>query len=151
MLAVTVGPGSFTGVRSGVAAARGLALAADRPVLPVGTLEAMVKASSGKGACWSVLRGGRRGLFVQPFDEAGNPSDVPRAIEEAECEAVLPEGARIVGDGGEEVLADAPVVASTALAKLARGEGPVKGSDVEPLYLRPPDARVSAGRSLLRR
>ena len=151
MLAVTVGPGSFTGIRSGVAAARGLALAADRPVLPVGTLEAMAQASSGKGACWSVLHGGRRGLFVQPFDEAGIPSDVPHAIAETARAEVLPEGARIVGDGGETVRLDAPVVARVAMAKLARGEAPAKGSDAEPLYLRPPDARVSAGRSLLRR
>ena len=45
LLAVTVGPGSFTAIRTGIAAARALALALDRPAIGIGTLEAMAEAA----------------------------------------------------------------------------------------------------------
>ena len=42
-IAVAVGPGSFTGIRIGVAAAKGLAFAAEKPAVAVSTLEAMAR------------------------------------------------------------------------------------------------------------
>src|ERR1700744_2624959 len=46
-IAATVGPGSFTGLRVGVAFAKGLALALDRPTAGVGTLEALAQQAKG--------------------------------------------------------------------------------------------------------
>src|ERR1700744_6532990 len=46
-IAATVGPGSFTGLRVGVAFAKGLALALDKPTVGIGTLEALAKQAKG--------------------------------------------------------------------------------------------------------
>src|SRR5512143_758144 len=51
LIAVTVGPGAFTGLRIGLAAARGIALASSRPCMGVTTLEAIAEAIE-----WSKLR-----------------------------------------------------------------------------------------------
>jgi tRNA threonylcarbamoyladenosine biosynthesis protein TsaB len=58
-IAVTVGPGSFTGVRVGVAAARGLALALDIPAVGIGSLEALA---------WPLVRSRRKGTAVAVLD-----------------------------------------------------------------------------------
>ena len=62
LLAVTVGPGSFTGIRTGVALARALALALGLTGLGVGTLETLAEAAGPRAVCWrsSDLRARRR-------------------------------------------------------------------------------------------
>ena len=88
--AVTLGPGSFTGVRVGVAAARALALACARPAIGIGTLEALAASlpaaarlpaacAPGSGAqaaaadgAFAIALDARRGeVYVQPFTAAG--------------------------------------------------------------------------------
>src|SRR5579864_1945967 len=67
-IAVTVGPGSFTGLRVGIAFAKGLALAADAPAVGIGTLEALVAGDSARGRKTAVIEAGRGGVWLQPFD-----------------------------------------------------------------------------------
>ena len=150
LLACSVGPGSFTAIRVCVAMARGLALAAGRPVLPVSRFEAIAARARREGIAGPLhvlIDAGRSGWFSQDRpdeDEAGPPLSRP----------VLPDddGTRILVGSGENVhgiIADATDVACVAANRLARGERAVSGLELTPLYLREADARVGAGRSLL--
>jgi tRNA threonylcarbamoyladenosine biosynthesis protein TsaB len=160
LLAVNRGPGSFTGVRVGVAAARALALALARPVLAVSTLEALAAAAGAQpaGTIIAAVDARRGQLYVQAFDHRVAALGPPCALAPADLRlgAVAPP-LRLVGNGAvalaaalsdagpmvsESIEADAGSVARRALERLAAGERPLEGRAVHPLYLRPPDARL---------
>ena len=111
-VAVCTGPGSFTGLRVGVAAARGLALGCGIPAIGVTRFEAL----AGPGTTRIALPGRGGQIYVQDF-VAGQPSSEAR-IETGEA---------------EDALVD-PVV----IARLAEGREP--GARPSPLYLRGADA-----------
>ena len=140
-IAVTVGPGSFTGLRVGIAFAKGLALAADAPAVGIGTLEALVAGDSARGRKTAVIEAGRGGVWLQPFDgqiPLGPPQNL--LFEEADLTAagrlVGPTASRLAAPGQAAFnLAAPPVAAIAALAAVAEPGPP------QPLYLRPPDAK----------
>jgi tRNA threonylcarbamoyladenosine biosynthesis protein TsaB len=76
-IAVTVGPGSFTGVRTGLAAARGLALAAGLRLVGISTLEALAAAvpddERHSGRILAVLDAAHGQVYAQRFDSDGRP------------------------------------------------------------------------------
>ncbi len=84
ILAVTTGPGSFTGIRVGIAAACGISLAADLPLIGVTSFEAVnetVSSDARAGRCLLVALESRRAdLYVQFFDPAGQQLSAPAAI-----------------------------------------------------------------------
>ncbi len=139
-LVVGTGPGSFTGLRIGLAAARGLGLALDLPVAGVSTLDAL---AAGAPGALPVIDARRREVFALL-------EGVPRCLRPAELE--LKPGTVCVGDGAvryrallEEAGADVPSDESVLHlprarfhALLARDFGPA--DRVEPIYVRAPDA-----------
>jgi tRNA threonylcarbamoyladenosine biosynthesis protein TsaB len=143
-IAVTVGPGSFTGLRVGIAFAKGLALAADAPAVGIGTLEALAASDAAPGRKMAVIEAGRGGLWLQPFDDQdplGPPQNLP--LEEAGLAAagrlVGPTASRLAAPGQVAIDLAAPPV--EAIARLAVSNEPAPPT---PLYLRPPDAKPKA-------
>ncbi|WP_269515062.1 tRNA (adenosine(37)-N6)-threonylcarbamoyltransferase complex dimerization subunit type 1 TsaB [Brevundimonas subvibrioides] len=143
-IGVTVGPGSFTGLRVGLAFAQGLGAALDRPVVGVSTLAALARsADQGHGTTAAVIDARRGQVYLQTFVDGRAASD-PQALELATAIAVLARGGpwRLVGSGAALIdpsARPAPSLSPEALAALTEGLTP-GDHPPRPLYLRAPDA-----------
>lgn len=163
-IAVTVGPGTFTGVRIGVAAARGLAVASDLPVVGITSLHAIalcaIAADAPAVPVAAVIDARRGELYLATYAPNGEELTAPQALGVAEAHGALPEGQIIVAGSGAKVLggdaaprtfSSAPElpVASVwvvAAARMSAGAAPPL-----PLYLRAPDAKPPAPGSKVQR
>lgn len=156
-IVVCVGPGSFTGVRVGVATARGLALALKIPAVGVTTLEGVAtqaRAQASERAVMVALDGGRGEINVELFDSAGSATNGPVATT-VEGAAILAKEHRgvLTGSASAEVASAAGVDmdivpgGATADIGLYARLGVEKSIDdrPKPLYLREADAKPQAG------
>jgi tRNA threonylcarbamoyladenosine biosynthesis protein TsaB len=163
LIAVTVGPGTFTGVRIGLAAARGFGLAASLPVAGFTTLEVLAGGADRTrrpGAGVIAAMDARRGqIYRQTFDADLAALDEPAAADRDGLE-VRPGKWLVVGTGagayagiaGVETgtgpeLPDAAVLALLAEQRYGAGAAPLPAHPPDPLYLRPPDADLPAVRT----
>ena len=83
-IAVSSGPGSYTGLRIGMSLAKGLAMAGNIPLIPVPTMEVMNRSISQNGVYWVLLHSHKNMVFSQRFN-SGKPDSV------IECEPFEPE------------------------------------------------------------
>ncbi len=167
LIAVTTGPGAFTGVRIGLACARGLALAGDLPLVGVTTLEAVARGvpeDERRGRRLVVMIDTkRRDFYGQCFGSSlealGPPSTV---MPEDAAEFLAPGPVLVVGDGAVRLrstlaghgngardqdhirFSQAPGHPDAVQVAAIAAERGAKGAQVQvrPLYLRPPDATL---------
>lgn len=74
--AVATGPGSFTGLRVGLAAIKALAETLKKPIVPISILEAIARSSASRGRLISLLDAGRNELYVGDYETGSNSADV---------------------------------------------------------------------------
>jgi tRNA threonylcarbamoyl adenosine modification protein YeaZ len=161
-IAVTTGPGSFTGLRVGISAARAIALAAGRPAIGVTTLAAYAAPYAAHPAQIAVAIDARhKHVYLQVFAQ-GQPLTPARIASLAEAEALCAGASRVVGSGAPLVESGWPMGEPAPVfdpqpapdidwvarlgAAAAESSAPPK-----PLYLRAPDARPQDAAWLARR
>lgn len=161
--AIGIGPGSFTGLRIGVATLKGLAFGSDAPVAAVSTLAALARAAGAGDEPVVALLDARRGeVYGAAFRQRGEQPDasLPAGVwTPAQLAARLPARCRLVGEGARivdealtralgagvasrrEVAFDAQQVAELGARCLAQGGG-VRAEELVPRYLRRAEAEV---------
>ncbi|HET8996099.1 MAG TPA: tRNA (adenosine(37)-N6)-threonylcarbamoyltransferase complex dimerization subunit type 1 TsaB [Acetobacteraceae bacterium] len=153
LIAVTIGPGSFTGIRAGLALAHGLALATARPLVAVSAGEAlaeMLPPLDGR-MLWSAIDSRRGRIFLERgpdiasfgLEALPDPSG-PVAVTGDAAGAVA---ARLAARGHDVLLTDArlPTPLGIALAALRRADGTLPPRLAQPLYVDAPEVRLPAG------
>ena len=171
-IAVTLGPGSFTGVRAGLAAARGFALAAGLPIVGANSLEVMAQGClrrlgpQERSEGFAVIHDARREeCYAQVFDADGQALGEPGLFRIGDVTETLPPTIKLlVGTGAiaavaaagaksaandlaaglPDLLPEAGDLARIAVSRVPSPQPPA------PLYLRPADAKPQTDKSLAR-
>lgn len=156
-IVVSTGPGSFTGIRVGVSAARGLALALKIPAIGVTTLEALAAEAAAAfpgRAVLAVLDGGRGEIHAALFGADGTVLHGPAIATLEEAAAMAREHAAVLAGTAAGTVAQAaggevdfgPFAATADIATYARLAARMKpGEKPKPVYLRDADAKPQAG------
>jgi len=159
-IAVTTGPGSFTGLRVGLSAARGIALAAEKPVIGLTTLLAYAAPAvreNGEHVIISAIDARHDHVYFQVVRGDGSPLTEPKVAPVAEALEASRFGAphlvgnaahllaeRWPGDAPPPVKVDAQGAPDIAwVARLGAAADPAT-APARPFYLRPPDAKPAA-------
>lgn len=152
-VSVTVGPGSFAGLRAAIALAQGIALAAARPIVGVTVAEALAASLAlppGR-ALWVAIDSRRNRIFL---DRAGTIApvalaDLPRPDTPVALagDAAIDVAARLAARGHDVMLTDArlPDAVHVATVGAARLQGRLPPLPAQPLYIDPPEARLPEG------
>jgi tRNA threonylcarbamoyl adenosine modification protein YeaZ len=136
---VVRGPGSFAGLRVGIASGKGLALARGATLVGIGTMEAVAAAAGGHGVAGHPI--GRGEVAIQPFDDGTltGATDVVAESAAGHVPGIVGEGMGALG--GREVAARERCLAALELGRRAVPQSAAP----EPIYLR--DPRITAPRA----
>lgn len=157
-IAATIGPGSFTGIRTALATARALGLALKIPVWGITTTETLSAAAAQPGlATVAVIDAKRDELYIQCFAADGAPLGDAQLLNIADASAILPAGPAVLVGSGSELLKDAarnlsgrddlqlssvsPDPDPVLVARIAASR-PRPTASPSPLYIRAPDAKL---------
>jgi tRNA threonylcarbamoyladenosine biosynthesis protein TsaB len=159
--AVTVGPGSFTGLRVGISSAQGLGLASGRPCVGLSTLDVLALTAAGRAGRIVALVDAFRGeTYAGVYDDGGRALREPRVGVLADLVEALDDPDEETAFVGEPAITQrpaiaalvpgavfpegdlflAPTLARAALTRLAAGLG-VPAAALRPIYLRGADIR----------
>ena len=155
---VVLGPGSFTGLRVGIAAAEGLSKGLGVPAFGLDSLAALAEAATGEGTGLALLDARRKQVYAGSFVREGDAvysASLPVAIGPEEVLARMPGPSWAAGDGvtlvegwPEGCILSAGIpnlavsAARNALRALRDGRSP---GVLTPLYVRAPDIREPGG------
>ncbi len=158
-IAVGSGPGAFTGLRVGVATARGLAQSLSAALVPVPSLAALARTGPSGGTLLAVIDARRGEVFAAPFASPEGPQLVPAAVlAPAQIAELAADAVVAVGDGARRYRAEleaaglavppdeAPehLLRASAICALGAESEPVEDYQlVVPDYLRRPDAELT--------
>jgi tRNA threonylcarbamoyladenosine biosynthesis protein TsaB len=168
LLAVAAGPGSFTGLRVGIAAMQGLAFGTGLRIVPISALDALANAGAdGRSAVAAWIDAQRGQVFAALYTADGNgllaePSSLtPEQTLSSWTDVVARDSLRFVGDGavryqetitrhlgrGATVIPGVPALAAT-IGRMAieRRDRSVEPHAVVPIYIRRPDAEIARQR-----
>jgi tRNA threonylcarbamoyladenosine biosynthesis protein TsaB len=155
-VAVTIGPGSFTGIRVGVAAARGFALSLGVPAVGVSRLAALAAAAArdNPGRPVAVVMDAKRDeVYLQMFSAGLAEMTPPQALDIAEAASRFEGYDGIVCGSGASLVSAMPngsdLTEIGIVAKLGAYADPAQGKP-KPLYLRGPDVKPQAGFAVAR-
>jgi len=166
LLAVAAGPGSFTGLRVGIAAMQGLAMSMGRKIVPISALDALAAAAGDGSAPVAAWIDAQRGeVFAALYDGSGRrvliePSSLPPIRTLEAWEGALRDEVRIIGDGAAryedairerlggraQVLATPPIAGVIGRLAAASPSRAVPPHAVVPIYIRRPDAELARSR-----
>jgi tRNA threonylcarbamoyladenosine biosynthesis protein TsaB len=168
LIAATLGPGSFTGVRIAIAAARGFALVTDAKLWGTDSLTVMARAamaeSSAEGPFAVAVDARRSMLYLGLFDREGRRLQGPALVAPDAAVALLPKGCARAFGSGASFLAEAALAKglqleaslpdlqpSAAILAILALEADASLPSLRPLYLRAPDAKPQAPSVVARR
>lgn len=158
-IAICIGPGSFTGIRIGIAAAQGIALVHNIPLISVTTLHALAHKACTQHhtAALTILDAKREQLYVQSFNHNTEPTSEAQMIYINEIETILNQHTNephlLVGNGLSHITKDSlknttqdptltlPNAEDVANAALHQATAHTNNTHIIPLYIRPPDAK----------
>jgi len=155
LIAATVGPGSFTGLRAGLALAHGIGLAAGVPVIGVTVGEALAEALPrlGRRTLWIAIGSGRGRVYldrdgdIASFNLDALPLPGAGAAVAVAGDAAIPVGGFLAARGWDVMLTDArlPAARQVALVAARRLAGALPDLPAQPLYVDPPAVKLPAG------
>jgi tRNA threonylcarbamoyladenosine biosynthesis protein TsaB len=153
-IAATIGPGSFTGIRTALATARALGLALKIPVWGITTTETLSAAAAQPGlATVAVIDAKRDELYIQCYSADGAALTEPQLLNIADAAGILPAGPAVLVGSGSELLKEAAQRDDLRLSSVSPDPDPVLVARIaagrprptvspSPLYIRPPDAKL---------
>lgn len=181
LIGVTRGPGSFTGLRTGIAAARGFAIASGAPAVGVSSLQAVARGAARVSLelrpILCVLDTRRADYFAQTFDQTGAATGEPGVMGAEDLFSLIgslrpellpvlagnavsrlmsaydgdPDTLRRVPGTGSPDPVDVAALAETILGELVFNKEGVAQDTLSPLYLRAPEAKLPANGGRLKR